>query len=133
MVINPESMKVIGRINGSSSSRKQKRFATVEAARSAIREWSAKGFDSFWTQMGEGPLIELHPYTVHRDWDDFCPYSWQADRLPTLYHVWAESVHDASDQAEELMLSTPDGSTEYYLTHPTAVFGGFINYAESGR
>jgi len=75
----------------------------------------------------------LHPYTVHRDWDDFDPYSWQADHLPPLHHVWAESIADASDDVEERMMSTADGRTEYYQTHPTAVFDGFIEYAKKDR
>ncbi|MFJ7281109.1 hypothetical protein [Kitasatospora sp. NPDC098663] len=50
------SMLVIGRKNGSSSSRREKRFDTVEAGEAAIREWSLEGFNVFWTALGDGPL-----------------------------------------------------------------------------
>ncbi|MBD0670044.1 hypothetical protein [Streptomyces sp. CBMA156] len=53
-----ESMLVIGRKNGSSSSRKQKRFDSVEEAEAAMREWVVEGFNVFWTALGDGPLSE---------------------------------------------------------------------------
>ncbi|WP_181786141.1 hypothetical protein [Streptomyces phytophilus] len=50
-----EPMLVIGRINGSSS-RRQRRFATVERGEAAIKRWAGQGFTVFWTRVGDKPL-----------------------------------------------------------------------------
>ncbi len=51
-----DSMLVIGRKNGSSSSRRQKRFDTVEEGEAALLAWAGEGFNVFWTELGEGGL-----------------------------------------------------------------------------
>ncbi|MFJ4686530.1 hypothetical protein [Streptomyces sp. NPDC088789] len=56
--ITPESMLVIGRVNGSSSSRRQLRCATVEEGEALLREWAAEGYNTFWTEVGETGLCK---------------------------------------------------------------------------
>lgn len=50
------SMLVIGRKNGKSSTRRQRRFPTVDAGERALVRWSKEGFNVFWTAVGDGPL-----------------------------------------------------------------------------
>lgn len=52
----PDSMLVIGRKDGSSSSRRQKRFNSATEGEAALLEWSSEGFNVFWTAMGEDSL-----------------------------------------------------------------------------
>lgn len=54
--IAPESMLVIARIGGSSSSRRQRRFPTVEAGERALTRWAKEGYTTFWTEEGESGL-----------------------------------------------------------------------------
>ncbi|MFF8283281.1 hypothetical protein ACF06W_11230 [Streptomyces albus] len=58
MLPEPEedTMLVIARINGSSSSRRQHRFATSELGEAALKEWAREGYNVFWTAVGEGRL-----------------------------------------------------------------------------
>ena len=46
----------IGRKNGSSSSRRQKRFDSVAEGEAALLEWTSEGFNVFWTAVGEAGL-----------------------------------------------------------------------------
>ncbi|MFE6746026.1 hypothetical protein ACFVGM_09255 [Kitasatospora purpeofusca] len=50
------SMLVIARKDGSSSSRRQKRFDSVAEGEAALLEWVVEGFNVFWTEIGEGGL-----------------------------------------------------------------------------
>lgn len=54
--ITPQSMFVVGLINGSSSSRRQLRCASVEEGEALLREWAAEGYNMFWTEAGEAGL-----------------------------------------------------------------------------
>lgn len=54
--ITPESMLVIARRNGSSSSRREERCENEEAGEALIREWAAEGYNVFWTEIGETGL-----------------------------------------------------------------------------
>ncbi|MEU1552219.1 hypothetical protein ABZ517_05780 [Streptomyces scabiei] len=54
--VTPESMLVIARINGSSSSRRQKRLDNPEIGEATIRQWAAEGYNVFWTEIGESGL-----------------------------------------------------------------------------
>jgi hypothetical protein len=42
---------LIGRKNGSSSSRRQYRFPNEERARAAVTRWQAEGFNGFWLYL----------------------------------------------------------------------------------
>lgn len=54
--ITPESMLVIARVNGSSSSRRQLRCASVTEGEALLQKWAAEGYTTFWTEIGEGGL-----------------------------------------------------------------------------
>lgn len=49
-------MLVIGRKDGSSSSRRQERCDTVEIGEALLRLWAAEGYNVFWTEIGESGL-----------------------------------------------------------------------------
>ncbi|MFB7917042.1 hypothetical protein [Streptomyces sp. NPDC056061] len=54
--IDPQSMLVIARIGGSSSSRKEERCASVERGEALIKLWATEGYTTFWTEVGEEGL-----------------------------------------------------------------------------
>uniref|UniRef100_A0AAU3I5W1 Resolvase/invertase-type recombinase catalytic domain-containing protein n=1 Tax=Streptomyces sp. NBC_01393 TaxID=2903851 RepID=A0AAU3I5W1_9ACTN len=54
--ISPESMLVIARIGGSSSSRRQERRDTVAEGEALIALWAAEGYTTFWAEVGEQGL-----------------------------------------------------------------------------
>jgi hypothetical protein len=54
--ISPDSMLVIARVGGSSSSRRQRRFPSAEAGERALIRWAKEGYTTFWTEHGEQGL-----------------------------------------------------------------------------
>jgi hypothetical protein len=64
-IITPESVLIVARVGGSSSSRRQRRFPSVEAGERAITRWAKEGYDVFWTRQGDAELSK--PFRLDDD------------------------------------------------------------------
>ncbi|MFJ8699483.1 hypothetical protein [Streptomyces ardesiacus] len=75
----------------------------------------------------------LKPFTVVKDWDsDMFEESCDSIRVsedPEIFHVWADSGSDASDEAERLAEKKFGAEAAYYL-HAVAVLKGHAEFAE---
>jgi hypothetical protein len=47
---------LIGRIDGSSSTRRQRTFATADTRALAMSRWRREGYNTFWHRDGDGDL-----------------------------------------------------------------------------